>query len=116
MSFKLNVFTGTFDLVNAAESPDDFNFSFKEISEGQTVTVPQGQQMLFSGPIKILGNLRVLGEIQDLSPQPEFYGWRVIPIDKVVMIPSNRQMLFTSGMRVLGSIRIQGDLKETGFL
>lgn len=117
MSFKFNIFSGTFDIVGQSSSgPSANNFSYIKIPQGKTVVVPQNEQMLFVGPITIDGTLRVIGEIRDMTPQESFYGWRVIPIDKVVVIPSNRQMLFTAGMRILGSVRVQGELKETGFL
>jgi len=108
MSYKFNVFTGKLDLVGGASN----NFSFIRVAPSTTVIVPVGQQMLFSGPLRVDGSLRVLGEIREVTPQESFDGWRVIGVEKTVVIPQNRQQLFTSGMRVLGILRVRGELKE----
>lgn len=58
MSFKFNPITGLLDLVNETTQ----NFSYKKIVTGQTVTIPENQQMLYVGTIEIDGTLIINGD------------------------------------------------------
>lgn len=60
MSFKFNPITGLLDLVNQSTSTQ--NFSYNKIVTGQTVTIPENQQMLYVGPITIDGTLVIDGQ------------------------------------------------------
>ncbi len=58
MSFKFNPITGLLDLVNETTQ----NFSYKKIVTGQTVTIPENQQMIYVGTIEIDGTLIINGD------------------------------------------------------
>ena len=51
MGFKFNPFTGTLDVVYTTK-----NFSCKVIVNGQTVTIPNNQQMVLVGSLTLEGS------------------------------------------------------------
>lgn len=113
MSFEFNPFTGTFDLVGAGGgggfSPD--NFSYKKILNSEIKTVPENQQMLFSGDIMVQGTLRVLGEIKEIrNAEPDNFFYTKIEAFEFVRVKLNRLLLYKSNLIVHGNLVVEGTL------
>lgn len=111
MSFKFNPFTGNFDLVGhggGGTSPD--NFSYLLVDSGQEVVIPLGQQMLFKGDIRVLGDLIVRGELTELIDINQHQVSRV-RLGDVHLVPIDCVMFFRQ-LKVEGDLRVQGDLVE----
>lgn len=62
-TFDFNPITGRLDLVGTGGSTSTTqNFSYSRITTGNTVTIPEYQQMLFVGNLTIDGTLVIDGE------------------------------------------------------
>lgn len=113
MAFKFNPLTGQLDIDNdsgASSSVD--NFSYNLIDTGQTITIPDGQQMLYAGDIRILGDLRTLGDLREVDrPNQDAFGLGTVAVGEVVTVPVNK-ILFVRNLRILGDLRVLGDIAE----
>lgn len=90
-------------------SPD--NFSYRKVDTSETKIIPLNQQMLVEGPVTVLGHLRVLGELIDISNrQAEQFFYDLIDVGQVVVVESNRLLLYKDHLTVLGHIRVLGRL------
>lgn len=90
-------------------------FSFKEIKETEIVTIPQGQQMLVDGHVKVLGHLQVLGEVVNISQrQKEKFFFDLIEQGQVEVIEPNRFLGYKDHIRVNGHLRVNGRLSDIG--
>jgi hypothetical protein len=98
------------------------NFSFEQINLDETITIPQEQQMLFTGPMKLNGCLSVFGEVinldlidDDTPPPPpvvlpgDNYSHRRIEALEEKIIPQNQQMILSGSLELNGSLRLLGE-------
>lgn len=109
MAFKFNPFTGTLDVVD----PNDPNFSYLKVSEGESVLVPANQQMLFDGIITVDGTLEVDGEVNQIVDYTFWaYSWNKIPADVSLLVPVHRDMLVEQGLQVEGRLTVDGRVVE----
>lgn len=115
MGFKFNPVTGELDLVNktSTTTSGDQNFSYKLINTGETIVVPEGQQMLVDEHVTVLGHLTVRGEIVDISARAqEHFFYDLIDDSTVVDVIENRLLMFKGHLTVDGVLRVKGRLAE----
>lgn len=110
-SFEFNPFTGTFDIVGSGSgggfSPD--NFSYKKILPLEVKTIPENQQMLFSGDLMVEGTILVNGEIKDVTNfELEEYFYTLIELGKNVFVKANRLLLYKDNIMVHGNLLVYG--------
>lgn len=114
MAFSFNPITGQLDLVGSSSggaSPD--NFSYLSVADGETVEIPEGQQMLYDGSIVVDGTLDVSGEISEIVNYSDWsFGWNTIPADVSLYVQSFRDFLFSGTLTVEGSLTLDGNLIE----
>jgi len=112
--YKFNPFTGTFDIVGTGGSgPGSQNFSYKEVGPLEDILIPEGQQMLVDGEMRVLGHLTVRGQVVDISDRgPEQFFYDLIPEGDVVMVEANRLLMFNGSLTVRGHLRVNGRLVE----
>jgi len=93
------------------------NFSYKKIVQGQSVSIPNTQQMLYEGVIDIEGTIDVEGVISDVydekSPEPvvewpENFSYEKIPVGTTVHVPSNQQMIVDTLCDIEGALDLDG--------
>ena len=109
MAFKFNPFTGTLDVVE----PNDPNFSYTKINTGDSVTIPEGQEMVFEQAVVVDGTLTIDGAITQLVNYTYWaYSWNRIASDVSLLIPQFRDMLVVPGLTVDGSLAVDGRLIE----
>lgn len=109
MAYKFNPFTGTLDRVDSSSGSD--NFSYKRIESGETIAIPENQQMLVDGQVTVLGHLVVRGELVDISNrQVEKFFYDLIDVGEVVIVRANRLLLYKDHLTVLGHLRVNGRL------
>ena len=111
---KFNVFTGNLDLINrSSESagPGSSNFSYKVIKSTESISVPENQQMLFSGDILVNGDLLVSGEIKEVTQYDnQSFFYTTILENENVEIGLNRLLLYKENLMVLGNLMVSGTL------
>lgn len=114
MSYKFNPFTGNLDLVGEGDTIlGADNFSYFEVAEFNTVTIPEGQEMLFKRDLMVRGDLLVRGDAVQLADASEqSFFWSEIPSTTTVRVPVNRLMLYVSPFMVRGNLFVSGLLKE----
>lgn len=113
MSFRFNPITGKLDLVNAASAASADNFSYVNVPDGSTVTVPSGQQMLFDAELTIDGELVLDGEASAIVNYTEWaFGWNLIPADVSLFVASMRDFLFTDSITIDGHVTLDGRMVE----
>jgi hypothetical protein len=115
MAFKFNPITGQLDLVNditSVETAD--NFSYTEIESGDTVVIPEGQEMVHAQDLMVRGDLIVRGSTFQIIDETAStgLGWTRIPENRNVIVPINRVLFYFSPFVVEGNLMISGTLKE----
>jgi len=105
-----NPFTGRFDLVGEGAGGGNDNFSYTRIEDGSFVTIPENQQMLYSGDLYLLGDLYQYGGLFQVS-DTRVSQVSLVPENTVHQIYSN-EVMFYKNLRILGDLRIHGDLVE----
>lgn len=107
MSFKFNVFTGKFDIVETNEP----NFSYIYIDETESVEVQSGQEMITQKDILVDGDLMVSGETFQLPDYSKLcFFWTKITADESIRIPANRLLIYVENIMVDGNLMVDGDL------
>jgi hypothetical protein len=113
MPLKLNPVTGALDLVNADQAAAPPNFSYVTVETGETIEVPEGQQMIVDGPIKVDGALMVSGSVSELVDYSQWsFSWNRIESNRTIRVPSSRDMIVMPGLKVDGTLAIDGRLIE----
>jgi hypothetical protein len=116
MSWQFNPFTGTFDKVNDAGAPDPENFSYKYVQSGQTLEIPEYQEMLLQSDLMVDGDLLVNGDIFQLPDQTfNSFFFTKIKSSESILIPEDRLMLFANNLMVDGNLLVYGDLTDAFF-
>ena len=111
MSFKFNPITGKLDLVNSSSQIAD-NFSYLIIEDGESIEIPQTQQMIVDGHVRVLGHLLVSGELVDISARtPETFMYDVVETDQVVVVRNNRLLLYKDHITINGHLRVLGRME-----
>jgi hypothetical protein len=111
MSFKFNPITGKLDLVNSLSALSQDQFSYLVVDAAETVEIPEGQQMVVNGHVRVLGHLLVSGELVDISARkPEAFMYDVVEEDEVVVVRNNRLLLYKDHMTISGHLRVLGRL------
>ena len=88
------------------------NFSVVKVLEGETVVVPENQQMLYIGDISIAGDLLINGDIRQITnTYYDSFSLGTVEENECIVIPENK-VLFYRNLRVLGDIRLLGDMVE----
>jgi len=89
------------------------NFSFNLVDTGESVTVPDGQEMIITQDLVVLGDIMVDGLVTQLPDYEDNCSfWTRIPLNKSIVIQEDRLMLYKSPFTVLGNLRVLGDLME----
>lgn len=90
-------------------------FSFKVITENQSITIPENQQMLVDGHMRVFGHLKVLGEIVNISQrQKEKFFFDLIETGQVEIVEPNRFLGYKDHIRINGHLRVNGRLADIG--
>lgn len=109
MGYKFNPLPREFDYFKTVK-----NFSVREVALGNTVTVPERQEMLLKSNLMNRGILRNLGLIRIIKDDDQQMShWHLIPEGAVVLVPENRTMFFKNILRVNGILRNQGIVEAT---
>jgi len=96
----------------AASSSGADNFSYKYVGIGETVTIPENQQMLHQGTLTVFGDLITRGDLIEENPDnTTTFGLGTIPIDDLILVPFNK-ILFCKNLKIQGTLRVQGDTVE----
>jgi len=95
----------------ALNGESDDNFSHRVISDGQTVLIKTGQQMLLVGNLIVEGTFIVDGQmIDDEFVDEENFSHKRIFENRKVKVPSGQQMIVDGNMIVEGSLILEGSL------
>jgi hypothetical protein len=103
MSYKLNPFTGNFDLV----TPD--NFSYNQINK--KVIIPIDQEMIVCDDIEISSDVEIIGDLVAInSSTPTSYQVNgTIASNETRIIKSGYQSIYVKKLKILGKLKIQSD-------
>lgn len=107
--FKFNPLTGKLDISKSggdASSPN--NYSHKTIEEGSLETIPDGQQMLFTGDLIVRGDLMVSGEAKEINCKEESFFFTTIKPQETIVVRPNRLLFYKTNLSVQGNIRVLG--------
>jgi len=89
------------------------NFSFKQVLADEVVEIRARQQMLVDGHVSVLGHMRVLGEIVDVSQRTkEQFFYKKIQLDQVVVVEQDRLLYYRQNLMVYGHLRVLGEVVE----
>lgn len=115
MGFKLNPLYGTLDLVSIGPDLTVDNFSYQLIQTFQTITIPYGQEMVYTGPLVVEGEMHVMGNTTELVDYSLWaFSWNRIPIDITLRVDPDRDMLFCNNLLVEGELVVLGNLIQVG--
>ena len=116
MSVVFNPFTGNLDIKGSGgtSSPSADNFSYTLIDIGETVIIPENQEMVHVQDLMVRGDLIVRGSTFQIVDETASNGlsWSTIPANKNVNVPVNRVMFYFSPLIVQGNLIVDGILKE----
>lgn len=101
------------------------NFSFEKIELNQKLEIPQNQQMLLNGFLKIEGELSVFGKVifldlidddtvePPIELPPDNFSYTRILVNEEKTIPSFQQMNVFGGVEVFGQLNVLGRVTLT---
>lgn len=112
MSITFNPFTGNFDFVGTSSGGGADNFSYKKVIEGQSIVVPENQQMLVDGDLNVFGDLMIRGEVKEITKRSDDNGFffTKIKTHEFVTVKTDRLLLYKNNLMVQGNLKVLGDM------
>lgn len=112
MGFKFNPLTGQLDLVNDTEGGAR-RFEVLKVEEGESITLPETDQMSFAQDIIVDGNLMIEGVVTQLSDIKLESFYTTILQTEVVRVLSNRLLLYSESDNLIvdGVLMVDGSLR-----
>lgn len=95
------------------------NFSYREIADGITISIPAEQQMIVVDSVRVDGDLLVAGELYVSEPPapapavilpPDNFSYYRVLAATTVTVPVNQEMGIRDSVRVDGNLLVDGQV------